>query len=811
MELYHSQISVTPSMLPARCGGITLFLLHVVMYGLMMLRSADSWTYHYSDTNMTYEKAKQWCETKYTALVAIQNKEENDYLNEVIPYNPGYYWIGIRKINNIWTWIGTQRPLIKEARNWAKDEPNNSNNNEDCVEIYIKRNGSVGMWNDISCTKQKAALCYTASCNSSSCSGHGECVESINSHRCICYEGFYGPECEHVVTCTTLTKLQNGINDCDHPNGNFSYQSSCKHSCKKGYSLIGKAETYCSGLGNWTAPMPTCTAVECSRLVESDHMNMHCSSPLGDFRYGSICNFSCNDGFLLHGAPKMQCGESGTWDGEQPTCRAIQCAAHTVPEEGDMKCTGDFGEFSYGSQCTFSCKEGFTLVGRESLNCTPAGQWTDLTPRCADVTCTALQAPELGNMTCTDIKGPFTYGSVCQFECPEGTKLNGSHKLECGSSGTWTAEFPVCEVIQCKDPTAPKHGDVKCGGILGELAYASNCTFSCQSGFILVGKETVDCTASGDWTDEAPRCEAIQCAAHLVPEEGDMKCTGDFGEFAYGSQCTFSCKEGFTLVGKESLNCTPAGQWTDHTPRCADVTCTALQAPELGNMTCTDIKGPFTYGSVCRFECPEGTKLNGSHELECGSSGTWTSEVPVCEVIQCKDPTAPKHGDVKCGGILGELAYASNCTFSCQSGFILVGEETVDCTASGDWTYEAPRCEVLRSSAAHALAPLMVLSVLIPSAAVLGAYLIKRKKVPRCLMCHKRSALAPRSDRSGSARRAVLTAWRAKGSLSLTRSNSYQPIEPWQAEENSMDFFSGVDEEEEEQNELMTLEDSTLE
>ncbi len=34
-----------------------------------------------------------------------------------------------------------------------------------------------------------------AACKNDSCL-HGECVETINSHYCACYEGFYGERCE---------------------------------------------------------------------------------------------------------------------------------------------------------------------------------------------------------------------------------------------------------------------------------------------------------------------------------------------------------------------------------------------------------------------------------------------------------------------------------------------------------------------------------------------------------------------------------------------------------------------------------------
>lgn len=36
----------------------------------------------------------------------------------------------------------------------------------------------------------------TAACTPTSCSGHGECIETINSSTCQCYPGFRGLQCE---------------------------------------------------------------------------------------------------------------------------------------------------------------------------------------------------------------------------------------------------------------------------------------------------------------------------------------------------------------------------------------------------------------------------------------------------------------------------------------------------------------------------------------------------------------------------------------------------------------------------------------
>lgn len=86
---------------------------------------------------MTFEAARDYCQKTYTALVAIQNQEEIG-----IPgtphsaHSPSYYWIGIRKINGTWTWIGTNKSLTKEATNWAPGEPNNKQTDEDCRDLH---------------------------------------------------------------------------------------------------------------------------------------------------------------------------------------------------------------------------------------------------------------------------------------------------------------------------------------------------------------------------------------------------------------------------------------------------------------------------------------------------------------------------------------------------------------------------------------------------------------------------------------------------------------------------------------------------
>ncbi|XP_034636017.1 E-selectin-like isoform X1 [Trachemys scripta elegans] len=493
---------------------IGLWFLSVLTYGLMVLEEGNCWTYHYSEKNMTYKLAEKWCRKHYTNMVAIQNKEEIAHLNAFLPFNPTYYWIGIRKIDNEWTWVGTRKRLTEEAKNWAQGEPNNRKNDEDCVEIYIKRDRDAGKWNDERCNKQKVALCYAASCNQSSCSGHGECLETINNHTCVCDAGFYGPECQHVVTCDQLKEPDQGTLECSHPLQTYSYNSSCEVQCAEGYESTGFEPVWCTSSGNWSAPTPACTVVQCDGLKAPAHGSLTCSPASGNFLWNSTCEFACEEGFVLTGSDRRQCGASGEWDGEQPECEVVQCDGLKAPAHGSLTCSPASGNFLWNSTCEFACEEGFVLTGSDRLQCGASGKWDGEQPECEAVTCEAVNRPENGFVECTTRHPEFTYNSACEFRCEEGYRLSGSPAIQCTAQGEWSEPFPKCEVAQCETLILPEKGSMNCSHPLGDFAYSTVCEFNCSGGWLLNGSNVLQCGAAGNWTASQPTCEAPQ-----VPEE----------------------------------------------------------------------------------------------------------------------------------------------------------------------------------------------------------------------------------------------------------------------------------------------------
>uniref|UniRef100_A0A4X1UVY9 E-selectin n=1 Tax=Sus scrofa TaxID=9823 RepID=A0A4X1UVY9_PIG len=416
---------------------------------LLLLRESGAWSYSASTETMTFDDASAYCQQRYTHLVAIQNHAEIEYLNSTFNYSASYYWIGIRKINGTWTWIGTKKALTPEATNWAPGEPNNKQSNEDCVEIYIKRDKDSGKWNDERCSKKKLALCYTAACTPTSCSGHGECIETINSSTCQCYPGFRGLQCEQVVTCQGQEAPEHR-SQINHPWRKFSYNSSCSVSCGEGYLPSSREAKQGTSSGGESASLPGCNVVECDALENPVNGVVTCPQSLP---WNTTCAFECKEGFELIGPEHLQCTSSGSWDGKKPTCKAVTCDTVGHPQNGDVSYNhSSIGEFAYKSTCHFTCAEGFGLQGPAQIECTAQGQWTQQAPVCKAVQCSSLEVPREINMSCS---GEPMFGAVCTFACPEGWMLNGSVALTCGATGHWSGMLPTCEApAESKIPLA---------------------------------------------------------------------------------------------------------------------------------------------------------------------------------------------------------------------------------------------------------------------------------------------------------------------------------------------------------------------
>lgn len=120
----------------------------------------EGWKYHSDkDKKLTWNEAREWCQKQFTDIAEVYHENVTDYLTKHVPSKDSspYYWIGLRKNNDTWTWVASGK--IVTYQNWGNGEPNNLKTGEDCVE-YISNPNKNGKWNDENCKADKYPLCH---------------------------------------------------------------------------------------------------------------------------------------------------------------------------------------------------------------------------------------------------------------------------------------------------------------------------------------------------------------------------------------------------------------------------------------------------------------------------------------------------------------------------------------------------------------------------------------------------------------------------------------------------------------------------
>uniref|UniRef100_K7F779 Complement decay-accelerating factor-like n=1 Tax=Pelodiscus sinensis TaxID=13735 RepID=K7F779_PELSI len=379
----------------------------------------------------------------------------------------------------------------------------------------------------------------------------------------------------------------------------------------KSYYPPGTTVTYVCRPGyEPTELMPSATCLENVTWSESPEFctRKSCPAPEGpkngrvvdgtDYLFGTRVNITCNHGFKLRGRNFIQCVLNGNPWTQLPTCEAISCLPPLNITHGSHNRLGE-EEFIFGSAVTYFCDEGFSLIGEASIHCTTNdqvnGEWSGQAPECKGKPCRQLEV-ENGRVELFDLH----FGATVSFSCDDGYRMIGPASAQCvlrGNGVDWDKEVPRCKAIPCLPPPNIPHGS---HNHLGEeeFVFGSLVTYSCDKGFSLVGEASIHCTTndriSGEWSGPAPECKAISCLPPLNITHGSHNHLGE-EEFAFGSAVTYSCDEGFSLIGEASIHCTTNdrvnGEWSGPAPECKDsASDTAANSPQAGD---EDIKKPI--------------------------------------------------------------------------------------------------------------------------------------------------------------------------------------------------------------------------
>ncbi|XP_075578659.1 complement receptor type 2-like [Pelecanus crispus] len=216
----------------------------------------------------------------------------------------------------------------------------------------------------------------------------------------------------------------------------------------------------------------------------------------------------------------------------------------------------------------------------------------------------------------------FTYGSTATLHCDAGyIPVGATSTVRCLSSGRWHPRAPACTLeAQCPSPVI--HHGREVSSRKAEYTFGQQVEFQCDPGYVLRGNQRIQCWSDGTWRPPVPYCDKV-CGP--PPKIANGQHSGlKTEQFPYGLEVKYSCVEGLSLIGDDSIYCTSDDgvslTWSGPAPECR---------VERGRMT--PQRFTFPYGAAVRFSCDEGFKLQGNAESRCLADGTWHPPLPTCE------------------------------------------------------------------------------------------------------------------------------------------------------------------------------------
>uniref|UniRef100_F7GSR2 Complement receptor type 2 n=1 Tax=Macaca mulatta TaxID=9544 RepID=F7GSR2_MACMU len=479
-------------------------------------------------------------------------------------------------------------------------------------------------------------------------------------------------------------------------------------SCDEGYKLSGSVYQECQGRTPWFMEIRLCKEITCPPPPVI-YNGAHTGSSLEDFPYGTTVTYTCNPGpereveFSLIGESTIRCTsndqERGTWSGPAPLCElsllAVQCS-HVHVANG-YKISGKEAPYFYNDTVTFKCFNGFTLKGSSQIRCKANNTWDPEIPVC-EKGCQPPPGLHHGRHTGGNTVF-FVSGMTVDYTCDPGYLLVGNKSIHCMPSGNWSPSAPRCE-----ETCQPVREDLQ------ELPAGSRVELvntSCQDGYWLTGHTYHKCQddENGIWFKKIPLCKVIHC--HPPPVIVNGKHTGMKAEnFLYGNEVSYECDQGFYLLGEKKLQCRSDskghGSWSGPSPQC-------LQSPPVTSCPNPEVKhgyklnktlSAYSHDDIVYVDCHPGFIMNGSRVIRCHTDNTWVPGVPTCikkAFVGCQPPPKTPNGN-HTGGNIARFSPGMSILYSCDQGYLLVGEALLLCTHEGTWNRPAPHCKEVNCS-----------------------------------------------------------------------------------------------------------------
>ncbi|KAM7170805.1 membrane cofactor protein-like isoform 5-T5 [Macrochelys suwanniensis] len=359
-------------------------------------------------------------------------------------------------------------------------------------------------------------------------------------------------------------------------------------------------------------------------------------------------------------------------------------------------------DFPVGTTVRYNCRSGYQKIPGVSstLTCERESVWPEPKEFCRRKSCGHPGDLVNGKVHITDL----LFGSSITFSCDEGFRLIGPKTSQCeieGTRVTWNHEIPFCEEIPCLPPPEIKNGRYS-GDPNNHYTYGSTVTYSCDTGgtdsFSLIGKASIYCTSdkeqNGVWSGAAPECKVVKCSNAEV--ENGRKLSGFGPSYRYHDAIVFGCEAGFFMVGSNVITCQANNSWSP-LPTCEKISPSVCGAPQFPNGKMIPSKPQYVSDDSITLICeenyvlPDGAK---SMTIHCKGNDVWDPPVQTCQLSPsvCSTPAFPNG---KMLPSVPQYVTGDAITLTCKTNYVLPNgakSMTVHCKGNNVWDPPVQTC-----------------------------------------------------------------------------------------------------------------------
>uniref|UniRef100_A0A663F7W3 Sushi domain-containing protein n=1 Tax=Aquila chrysaetos chrysaetos TaxID=223781 RepID=A0A663F7W3_AQUCH len=249
----------------------------------------------------------------------------------------------------------------------------------------------------------------------------------------------------------------------------------------------------------------------------------------------------------------------------------------------------------------------------------------------------------------------------------------------------------------CGPPPRMTHSRPSSDEQASSFPVGSRVTYTCTEGAIKIPgrSDTVECLPGARWSTLPEPCDR-SCAAPTRLRFAALSTVDErINFFPVGTNVSYVCRPGYENTSESSptSTCLENLTWSEAAELCrSEYLCSARLAEK--QVWSSEQLHNFFFSCVFSLRY----KLDGRHFIQCqlkGNDVEW-SKLPTCKLITCSSPPQISNGKHDGEGV-EKFAYNSTVTYSCDSGFLLVGNVSIRCTSTdktnGVWSGAVPECK----------------------------------------------------------------------------------------------------------------------